>query len=297
MLCGIIDLGSNTIRLGVYQYDHHGHKKLLEQSKMAGLAGHIKNGELLESGIDLTASILNEYQALLTHFSISELYVLATASLRNISNSAQALSAIHQKSNVKIRLLSGEEEALLSFLGAVGQDGVPSGLLTDIGGGSSELVTYQDMHITHAHSCPMGSLSLFSHHVSQLFPTETEQPAIQENINELLSKSPTITTPSRHLYATGGTACSLLEFAKSNHFTVIDERSFSAETLQKIYDLLSITSQETIRNILRTVPDRLHTITTGCMILKSIVDVHKVETITVSTAGIREGFLESNLMK
>lgn len=296
MLCGIIDLGSNTIRLGVYRYDQTGYHKLLDQSKMAGLAGHIHDGALSQIGIDTTISILQEYQSLLTHFSIATLHVLATASLRNITNSAQVLDAIHNQTDIKIHLLSGEEEAHLSFLGAVGKDGVPNGLLTDIGGGSSELVAYQDMTITHAHSCPMGSLSLFSRHVSNLFPTIPEQTSIQSNIHTLLKESPTGNATHHHLYATGGTACSLLEFAKSNDFTVFDGTSFDSNTLTTIHQLLLSSTQDVLRSILRIVPDRIHTITTGCMILKSIVDLHQIQTITVSTAGIREGFLQAHLM-
>ncbi len=154
MMCGIVDLGSNTIRLSIYQYEGERFRLLLNKKTMAGLAGYVQDGALSDGGILVACRVLSSYRALLSNFSVSEMHVFATASLRNISNTGEAVEAIRDVTGVTVEVLDGETEAALSFKGAVLPGGVPTGLLADIGGGSVELVSYRDMSITRPAPCP-----------------------------------------------------------------------------------------------------------------------------------------------
>ena len=148
MLCGIVDLGSNTIRLSIYHCDGGQFRLLLNKKTMAGLAGYVRHGVLSDSGILVACRTLAAYRALLDNFSVRDMHVFATASLRNITNTAEAVQTIRDITGITVEVLSGEEEAALSFKGAVLPGGVSTGLLADIGGGSFELVAYEDMAIT-----------------------------------------------------------------------------------------------------------------------------------------------------
>ena len=161
MKCGIVDVGSNTIRLSIYQWEGRTFKLLMNKKEMAGLAGYIKNGVLSDSGILVACRVLAGFKELLHNFDITDLHVFGTASLRNIVNTEEALETIEAVTGVKVEVLSGADEAAFSFLGATVGGGAPgTGLLADVGGGSTELVAYRDGAITSGCSLPMGSLSL-----------------------------------------------------------------------------------------------------------------------------------------
>ena len=162
MICGIVDLGSNTIRLPIYHWEGQDFRLLLNKKTIAGLAGYVQGGVLSDSGILVACRTLSSYRALLDNFQVSKMHVFATASLRNISNTGEAVETIRDVTGIPVEVLSGDAEAALSFKGAVLPGGVSTGLLADIGGGSFELVSYEDMSITSACSLPVGSLSLYT---------------------------------------------------------------------------------------------------------------------------------------
>ena len=206
MKCGIVDVGSNTIRLSIYHWEGQTFKLLMNKKEMAGLAGYIKNGLLSDSGILVACRVLAGFKALLRNFDIADLYVFGTASLRNIVNTEEALETIEAVTGIKVEVLSGADEAAFSFLGATVGGGAPgSGMLADVGGGSTELVAYRDGAITSGCSLPMGSLSLFTKHVSGLFPTKEERKAIRADVKEELEKAKTAGLRCSHLTGVGGT--------------------------------------------------------------------------------------------
>ena len=102
MMCGIVDLGSNTIRLSIYQYEGEHFRLLLNKKTMAGLAGYVQDGALSDGGILVACRVLSSYRALLSNFSVSEMHVFATASLRNISNTGEAVEAIRDVTGVTV---------------------------------------------------------------------------------------------------------------------------------------------------------------------------------------------------
>ena len=186
MICGIVDLGSNTIRLSIYHWEGQDFRLLLNKKTMAGLAGYVQGGVLSDSGILVACRTRSSYRALLDNFQVSKMHVFATASLRNISNTGEAVETIRDVTGIPVEVLSGDEEAALSFKGAVLPGGVSTGLLADIGGGSFELVSYEDMSITSACSLPVGSLSLYTRFVNGLFPTPEERKAMRSMTAEEL---------------------------------------------------------------------------------------------------------------
>ena len=112
-----------------------------------------------------------------------------SASLRNIVNTEEALETIEAVTGVKVEVLSGADEAAFSFLGATVGGGAPgSGMLADVGGGSTELVSYRNRAIQSACSLSVGSLSLFSKYVSKLHPTKEERRAIRRAVEEQLEQ-------------------------------------------------------------------------------------------------------------
>ena len=298
MKCGIVDVGSNTIRLSIYHWEGQTFKLLMNKKEMAGLAGYIKNGLLSDSGILVACRVLAGFKALLRNFDIADLYVFGTASLRNIVNTEEALETIEAVTGIKVEVLSGADEAAFSFLGATVGGGAPgSGLLADVGGGSTELVAYRDGAITSGCSLPMGSLSLFTKHVSGLFPTKEERKAIRSDVKEELEKAKTAGLRCSHLTGVGGTFRAAAKLCNDLSGADPDNRIIPAGEIHALYKGLKKSDQDTLRQILRSVPDRVHTILPGLAILTAILDAYEVSTVSVSACGVREGYLLRRVME
>ena len=298
MKCGIVDVGSNTIRLSIYHWEGQTFKLLMNKKEMAGLAGYIKNGLLSDSGILVACRVLAGFKALLRNFDIADLYVFGTASLRNIVNTEEALETIEAVTGIKVEVLSGADEAAFSFLGATVGGGAPgSGMLADVGGGSTELVAYRDGAITSGCALPMGSLSLFTKHVSGLFPTKEERKAIRSDVKEELEKAKTAGLRCSHLTGVGGTFRAAAKLCNDLSGADPDNRIIPAGEIHALYKGLKKGDQDTLRQILRSVPDRVHTILPGLAILTAILDAYEVSTVSVSACGVREGYLLRRVME
>lgn len=297
MICGIVDLGSNTIRLSIYHWEGQDFRLLLNKKTIAGLAGYVQGGVLSDSGILVACRTLSSYRALLDNFQVSKMHVFATASLRNISNTGEAVETIRDVTGIPVEVLSGDEEAALSFKGAVLPGGVSTGLLADIGGGSFELVSYEDMSITSACSLPVGSLSLYTRFVNGLFPTPEERKAMRAYVEEQLDRARTAGVRRSRLCGVGGTIRALNKLSVDVFHKPPESRSMTAEELRELYKLLKKDGRDTLRQILHAAPDRVHTLVPGLVILNTIIKAYGVELVTASSSGVREGYLMDRVMK
>lgn len=157
MIHGVVDLGSNTVRLSIYQCEEGSARLLMNRKVTAGLADYVEGGTMTPQGIQTASQILMEYQDLMKNLGFDQPHVFATASLRNISNTEDAVAQLQRDTGLSVDVLSGAEEARLSYLGAVSPTGPNSGLLIDLGGGSTELVHYREGQILSSCSLPLGS--------------------------------------------------------------------------------------------------------------------------------------------
>ncbi|WP_294553217.1 phosphatase [uncultured Pseudoflavonifractor sp.] len=297
MKCGIVDLGSNTIRLSIYHWEGQQFKLLMNKKEMAGLAGYIKDGVLSDRGILVACQVLAGFKALLENFDIRDIHVFATASLRNIVNTEDAVDTIRHVTGLPVEVVSGSDEAAFSFVGATVGGGAPAtGLLADIGGGSTELVAYENGVITSGCSLPMGSLSLFTRHVSGLFPTREERHAIRDEVEAELERAKTQGVRCAHLTGVGGTIRAAAKLCNDLSGADQSNRSIPAEEIRALYKDLKKGDQTTLRQILRIVPDRVHTILPGLAILNAVLKSYEVETVLVSPCGVREGYLLRRVM-
>lgn len=296
MICGIVDLGSNTIRLSIYQCENGRGKLLTNRKVMAGLAGYVVDGELSQQGIQAACEVLEEYKSLMKNLGFQNMSVFATASLRNVSNTAEAAAQIQQSTGLAVDVISGTEEARLSFLGAVQGQGPDEGLLIDLGGGSTELVKYSKGEILSSCSLSLGSLSLFSRFVSQLHPSKEERKAIRAQVKEQLRRHDPDPAPIQHACGVGGTARAACKTANLLFDRPRDCRVLTAGELKKLLKLLRDPNRETLRLLLKTAPDRIHTLIPGLIVLDTVVRTYGLEDITVSSCGVREGYLQDRIL-
>ncbi len=293
---GIIDIGSNTIRLSVYEKTNTSLRPLFHKKTMAGLAGYVDGkGNLSNEGMERAAHILAQYRDILENIQVKEVFVFATASLRNIGNTAQALSFIHSQTGFAVDLVSGEQEALYDYVANthfmhLGGEGV----LVDIGGGSTELVFYRDGKVEKALSMPIGSLSLYSRFVKDILPCEKELEKIRDCVKDELKKVDFKDTREA-ICGIGGSIRGARKLCNSVFDLPDNMRTMQAVEVHKLLDVLADDRKLATQKILKIVPDRIHTLLPGMTILSQIARRYDSKTIMVSQVGVREGYLYSKL--
>ena len=109
MKYGIVDVGSNTIRLSVYNCGGHDFKLLMNKKVTAGLAGYIKSGELSDAGILVACHTLCSFRELAQNIGVDGMSVFGTAPLRNIVNTEEAVNTIKSVTGISIDVLSGAD--------------------------------------------------------------------------------------------------------------------------------------------------------------------------------------------
>lgn len=294
--CGIVDMGSNTVRLSIYRYDQRAGRRLMDRKEMVGLANYIKDGAMTREGTQAACRALGSFQRLMENLEIGRLYVFATAPLRNISNTAQVLEQIHQATGLGVDVLSGEEEARLSFQGALEGMALTDGILADLGGGSTEIVSFREGRYGSSFTMPAGSLSLFTRHVEGLFPNKAERRAIRAEIDGLLARQGDAFPQAADICGVGGTVRAACKLANRLYDRPEDCRTLTAAELEDIYDRLKKPGQATLRLMLKAAPDRLHTMIPGLMMLRAVAGASGCQSIQVSRCGVREGYLREKVM-
>ena len=173
---------------------------------------------------------------------------------------------------------------------------VAFGLLADLGGGSTELVSYRNRAIQSACSLSVGSLSLFSKYVSKLHPTKEERRAIRRAVEEQLEQFVPQHPPARHICGVGGTVRAACKVANAMFDRPAGDRSLDRDELKEMLQRLKKPGRDELRLLLKTVPDRIHTIIPGLLALDTIAKAYGAQTITASACGVREGYLLARVL-
>ena len=294
MLHAIIDIGSNTIRMAVYQIEGRQFTLLMKRKHIVGLAGYLENGRLVRAGLEKTVKILHGFMDFINTFRIPHVHAFATAALRSAVNSRAAVGEIARRSGVQVRIISGDEEAMYDFIGATQNITHADGIMIDIGGGSTEIVSFAGRAMQGRWSLPLGSLAIRRTHVAGLLPTPEECAAIRAAVEALLEDAPDVRTlRTRHIVGMGG----VLSSASRMHRLLFPEetpRLLQAAHLPVMIELFGSgqpLSETNTAILLRSAPDRLHTIIPGMIIAHTLADTFAAEDILYSDSGVREGYI------
>ena len=277
----VIDIGSNTVRMVVYAVEENDTFHALFSKKYTlGLAGYVQDGVMSQEGIHRLCGVLIECRMLLSQFEMERSFVFATASLRNIQNTREAADQIFLMTGFSVDVISGQAEAYLDYYGVMVEAPLENGLLFDIGGGSTELVTMAHDGPGVIESLPIGSLTLAKEYVGKVFPKQSECEKIQARIRKELKK--------RKL---------LLLLAQEQQELPDTQRLLTTGQLKKLEKLLWKKDNTARELLLKNCPDRLHTIYAGMLILDELVELSQCETIYISQYGVREGYLRRELAR
>lgn len=288
----MIDIGSNSMRLTVYETEDNSFKILFREKSMAGLAGYVENGTLSDEGILCACRGLLKFKKILTSLDIQGVVIFATASLRNISNTEAAVSAIRDRTGWEVEVISGEEEALYGYTGAMREFQLSRGAVLDIGGASTELALFDEDRPLRSLSLPIGSLNLYRSCVKKILPGRRSLKKIRETIQAELDRS-NLPDFERQLplVCVGGTGRAVLKLAGAVYAQPEGCRAIGAEQLDGLCAILCRGDRQIIDLILKLSPDRIHTIVPGILVLHSLFHLLDAKTLEIGKYGVREGYL------
>ena len=293
----VIDIGSNSIRLTLYKTQGQSFKILFREKIMAGLAGYVEEGKLSAEGIDCACSGLLSFRSILQALEIENVRVFATASLRNISNTEQALSVIRAATGYAVEVISGEDEALFGYAGAMEELHLTSGAFLDIGGASTEIVTFEEGKPTDFASFSLGSLSLYRRCVKKVLPGVGSVKRLRQTVGGVIDIPQGALAERALVVGVGGTARATLKLARHYYKMSEDCRSITAEQLDGLCDFLCSGKKAVSDLILRLEPERIHTLVPGVLILQHVFHLFHAQQLVVSKYGVREGYLCQRILK
>jgi len=298
-LYGVIDIGSNTIRLSVYKKTNNSFKLVFNNKNMAALVSYVnKDGNLSEAGTKKIISVLTGYKQIIESVKVKEIFVIATASLRNTDNAKSVIDTVYNATGYRIDMISGVQEATYDYIGASHFMDLKDGILIDIGGGSTELVFYQNKEIEKALSMPIGSLNLYYKHIKDILPTSKELAKIKTTVRSELKKLD-IEDPYEYPYqmicGVGGTIRALGKLNNHIYGQPMNNRVISVQNTKDLLERFSSDRSFMTDQIIQIAPDRIHSLIPGMMILLTIAKRYHIGSVMISKFGVKEGYLITKL--
>jgi exopolyphosphatase / guanosine-5'-triphosphate,3'-diphosphate pyrophosphatase len=277
---GVIDVGSNTIRLLVAESARRGLETILSERTHVGLATDIeRDGRISDEKLARVGTLAARYTALAGDCSVDRLEVVVTAPGRQSSNAGRLHDVLSDATAASVRLLSAEEEGRLAYAGAVAScRSVPDTIaVVDVGGGSTQVMVGTEEGPAWLRSFDVGSLRLTERLVHANPPTRKDLATVTSAVADAFED---LTPPLPiSALATGGTARTLRRMVG---------RRLGEKDLTGVIDLLATrTSEEVAADY--TVPlERARVLAAGTIVLREAHRRLGVK-LEVAKAGMREG--------
>ncbi len=289
----IIDIGSNSIRLVVYEGIARSPTVLFNEKMLAGLGrGLVTTGKLDPEAVTRSMEEFRRFRALSEQAGAEHLYVIATAAAREAENGPDFIHRAEEVLGTEIRVLSGREEAYYSALGVISGFHPADGIAGDLGGGSLELVDVKGETIGEGITLPLGGLRL-QDMAKNSFATAGKIAREQIARAELLHDG-----AGRPFYAVGGTWRNLarLHMLNTNYpLAVMHHYEMNIGNAVPFLQKVARGEVDKIRGIEGVSKARRALLPYGAIVLLEIIQAMQPSEIAVSALGVREGFLYSLL--
>jgi exopolyphosphatase/guanosine-5'-triphosphate,3'-diphosphate pyrophosphatase len=298
----VIDVGTNSVKLLVASVDGRSVHPVLEESKQTRLGqGFYETHQLQKSAIEQTAKAVAEFVEHARRLNPASIKIIATSAARDAANKETLIGALETATRLKVIVITGEQEAEWAFQG-VTSDAALTGktlLVMDVGGGSTEFIYGSNQHATFSRSFSIGTVRLLEQLKISDPPLPAERSECERVVRRFLetevwpSLEPEIKKPglsSPFLVGTGGTISILSRIE-------LQLRGFDRELMEKVKLTHTQIKGEKKRlwslpldkrkEIIGLPPNRADVILTGVVIFDQVMDLLGLETLNVSTRGLR----------
>ena len=298
----VIDIGSNSVRLVVYEGPPRIPSIIFNEKVSAGLGkGLAIDGNIADEDAERALKAVRRFALLVGAMQIDEPLCVATAAVREAGNGAQFLR-LARETGLSVRLLSGEEEAQASGYGVLSALPGARGVIADLGGGSLELARVSEGKVACAASFPLGVLRLRglregcegggSH--TSFVRTVRAQFAAKGWSEDWSIDS----VGGLRLFLVGGSWRSLarLDIARTDFpFPVMDQHRIGRDSVEPLRRASEEMSLEEIQNATGMSASRAECLPDAAALLAALVEILDVSYMSVSSSGLREGLLYAML--
>jgi exopolyphosphatase/guanosine-5'-triphosphate,3'-diphosphate pyrophosphatase len=285
----IVDIGSNSVRLVVYEHLGRSATPLFNEKELCGLGrGVAARGRLDPEAIASALTAIRRFAALADQMRVASLHVLATAAVREASNGSEFIASVEAIARTGVAILSGVEEARLSALGILSGFHKPDGVAGDLGGGSLEVVEISGTKIGEGETFPLGGLRLEE-------ASDRSLKKAEKIVSEALAGSKVLAKGGkRAFYAIGGTWRSLARLHMRqkgyplhvmHHYAIEPAEAADFCRMVARRDIDAIDSIEVVSRSRRAL------LPYGAAVLEQVIKVMQPSSIVMSALGLREGLL------
>lgn len=289
----VIDIGSNSVRLVIFDGLKRAPLPLYNEKVLCGLAKHIETtGKLHAQGIEQAYVAIARFIALAQVRQCTAIHLFATAAVRDAKDGAVFVREIKNRYKQEVLIFSGEEEAKYAGLGIVASVARPKGVVGDLGGGSFELIPVENKEVGKGVSFPIGPLRL-----PDLLPSRTElEVFVDEHIGDFPLAS---VLKDKDFYAVGGAFRNLakLHMHRKNYpLKVIHNYKVPADDLLATLQVVARMSSESLQRLPSIISrKRLDFMPYAATVLARVIMQGDPRQIVFCASGVREGFLYSLL--
>jgi exopolyphosphatase/guanosine-5'-triphosphate,3'-diphosphate pyrophosphatase len=289
----VIDIGSNSVRLIIYEGLARSPTPTFNEKVLAGLGREVQSTRLLPAdAVNKALAALRRFRALCDTVRVTQLFVLATAACRDASNGAAFIAEAERICAAPIEVLSGQREAQLSALGVLSGMHRPDGVVGDLGGGSLELIDIHASRIGEGISLPLGGLALLDISAKSLKKAE-------KFVRKTLADIPDFDGGvGRQFYAVGGTwrALARLHMWQIGYpLHVMHNYVIPAREALEFSRLVHRVSPDMLARIEVISDARRPLLAYAALVLEYVVRRTKPKNVIISALGVREGLLYSML--
>ena len=300
---GLIDIGSNTVRLVLFEYSKEtGLREIQNIKTPARLAGYLTEDNFMEEeGINLLVDILQSFKLIAEKYDVADLHPVATAAVRNSTNMEEIIKRVKDELDIDVKVISGKEEAYYGFHAVTHTISTHDAVTIDIGGGSTELTFFEDKELIYSTSIPYGVVTL-----QEMFfegRAHNDREAIREarrHIKEELGKVRWLSKRRVPILAIGGSARNVARIHQSMvNYPIAGVHGYSLQRdgLDDVMDILRSTDGDDLDDIDGLSRDRSDIILPSLLVFQILYDIVDAREFKFSRKGIREGLAMSLIAK
>jgi len=297
----ILDLGSNTARLVLFEYQEGLRYALVDELREVvrlseGMGeDNIIRAEAFERGLEA----LGTFRAYCDAAGVGEVCATATSAVRDAVNGEAFLRAARERAGLSLRILSGEEEAEYGALAVANSSTLEDGFVLDIGGGSAQLSRLERRHFQEGRSWPLGAVRLSEAFLKSDPPKKKEVRALVKHVQKALAGGLEGFGEGRSLVGMGGTIRNLAKVQQKREGYPVDLLHgyvLKREALEEITDELLQKSAAERAEVPGLSADRADIIPAGALALREVMALAGVDGLTISAQGLREGLFYPYLL-
>ncbi len=285
----VVDIGSNSIRLVVYDRHRGGAAPMFNEKVLCGLGrGMAKTGQLNPDGVKLARDNLVRFTRLAHALGVERIDLLATAAVREAEDGPAFSAEVEALTGHPVRVLSGQEEARLSALGVVAGFTDPHGIVGDLGGGSLELVELTHGRPGRSISLPLGPLKLIESCGGKEADIAREVDRQLGEVDWLKQVHGTGT-----FFAVGGAWRNLARInidQRRYPLHVIHGYHMRRDEIDRLSAVIGRQSKRSLSRIKGVTKARLEILPTASVVLSRVVRILGCDEVRFSAFGLREGY-------